>query len=109
MRGRARALPCLLAFLTLLGAMPSFARAQDGGRLPASTDVLATQRPAVQATPLPSAPTPTAPQPAAQAPSPIPAAAQAPAEAPLQTVSFPSPVPVNERNFRSDLIVLPVD
>src|SRR5262249_35445976 len=46
-------------------------------------------------------------QPAAQAQ--IPAAAQVPAQTPLQTLSSPSPVPVSLRNFRSDLIVLPVD
>jgi porin len=86
--------------------MPSLARAQNGGRVPSSTDLLARQQPApAQAAPQRSEPAPSAPQPATQAPSQSPA----PAEAQVQTLSSPSPVPVSERNFRSDLIVLPVD
>src|SRR5262249_56554646 len=55
----------------------------------------------------------TRPQPGAVAPAPLPSTAGVPTSmqpnAPTQTLTFPVPIPVSERPFRSDLIVLPAD
>jgi porin len=134
MRSSAKALSCLLAILALLVAVCPPGHAQDGGRAPAGADPAATQRaslgallpysPYADATAVaqaqatqkggggapPPPPTAVAPTPT-QAPAPTPAAAPAGALAAGAQRPFapPEPVPVSERPFGNDLIVLPVD
>jgi porin len=117
-----------LAFLTLLGAAPSLARAQDAGRIPAGVDPAAIQLPdppgshqgglyggataltQAQATDQPGG-TPAAPPPTTgQAPAPTQTTQSAPAKAGPQPGSTPvGQVPVSARPFGMDLIVLPPD
>src|SRR5262245_31701743 len=83
---------CFLAVLLPLVTAPAALRAQDVRPPPAGA--------------VPSPP-PTTPAPSPTPPSP--ATAAAPTATGYQLGGTPEPVPVSERNFGMDLIVLPVD
>jgi porin len=114
MRSPPKEFLCVLIFLVPLAGLPEPVRAQERTPAPANADPVPTQLlgPASQqpdgavATPPPSTAQPAVPSPT---PAAMPAAMPAATEAQAQTLTSPVPIPVNERNFRSDLIVLPAD